>query len=337
MRPSATPRPRPEGAAAATFSGPGSAAGPASGACAAPGAPPHPAPSRSTTAAPMIPATPATSPPTPITDPSRPRRHHARRAGPVLRHLRLRPRPRQPPRHVAPRHDADRAEAQARQAARLRTELARIDAAEGGLISELEQPADASDPAAQAHRARIRERFTEPYAQRTATEAKLTELQNAAPDDNDPSLLDALPVAAGSWTEHPPGSRKPCWPRSRSRPSTTRTTTTRSPSAPPSPTTHPAPSPPCSPTPAPTTTAPSTPQPATTPCHIWDPPLLRRFRSTIMRGPPRPAAAGAAAEGWVGGGGGREERDSPPHARTGAATAEMIRVATGRAIWRGGW
>ena len=98
---------------------------------------------------------------------------------------------------LLPATDADHAEAEARQAAGLRTELARIDAAERGLISELEQPADPGDPAAQAYRARIRERFTELYAQRTATEAKLTELQSAAPEDNDPGLLDAMPVAAG--------------------------------------------------------------------------------------------------------------------------------------------
>jgi site-specific DNA recombinase len=176
---------------------------------------------------------------------------------------------------LLPASDADHAEAQARQAARLRTELARIDTAERGLISELEQPADPSDPAAQAYRARIRERFTELYAERTATETKLTELQAATPDDNDPALLDALPIAAGILDRARPGSRKPCWPRSRSRPSTT-TTTTRSRSAPPSPPTPPAPSSPSLLIHAPTTTAPPSPHPAPTPCHIWDPPLSGR-------------------------------------------------------------
>ena len=49
---------------------------------------------------------------------------------------------------LLPATDADHAETQARHAARLRTELARIDTAERGLISELEQPADPGDPAA---------------------------------------------------------------------------------------------------------------------------------------------------------------------------------------------
>jgi P-type Ca2+ transporter type 2C len=84
--------------------------------------------------------------------------------------------------------------------------------------------------------------------------------------------LDALPYAAGIFTEARPGSSRPSWPPSRSRPSTTMSTT-RSPSAPLSPRIHPAPSPPCSPTPAPTTTATPAPRPARAPFHIWYPPL----------------------------------------------------------------
>jgi site-specific DNA recombinase len=51
-----------------------------------------------------------------------------------------------------------------RQHAHLQTELARIDAAERGLISELETPADPADPATTAYRARIRARYAELYA-----------------------------------------------------------------------------------------------------------------------------------------------------------------------------
>jgi len=104
---------------------------------------------------------------------------------------------------LLPATDAGRAEAQAKQAARLRTDLARIDTAERALISGLEAPADPGDPAAQAYRARIRERFTELYAQRTATETQLASVQDAAPDENDPGLLDALPYAAGIFAEAP--------------------------------------------------------------------------------------------------------------------------------------
>jgi hypothetical protein len=91
---------------------------------------------------------------------------------------------------------ADHAERQARHTAHLRAELARIDTAERALIKELEQPADPGDPASQAYRARIRERYAELYGQRTSTEAKLATLQTAAPQSSDPALLDQLPIAA---------------------------------------------------------------------------------------------------------------------------------------------
>ena len=57
--------------------------------------------------------------------------------------------------------DADQTQARARNEAHLRAELARIDTAEHGLITELEQPADPADPATQAYRARIRARYAE--------------------------------------------------------------------------------------------------------------------------------------------------------------------------------
>lgn len=102
-----------------------------------------------------------------------------------------------------PATSAEHAEHQARQAGHLRAELARIDTAERGLISELEAPADPADKAAQAYRARIRARYAELYGERTRTEAALTELQAAAPPDNDPALLDLLPTAAGIFTDAP--------------------------------------------------------------------------------------------------------------------------------------
>ena len=102
-----------------------------------------------------------------------------------------------------PATTAEHAEARTRQQAHLRGELARIDTAEHGLITELEAPADPGDPAAQAYRARIRARYAELYAERTATEAKLTALQADTPQDNDLSLLDLLPVAAGLFTDAP--------------------------------------------------------------------------------------------------------------------------------------
>ena len=98
---------------------------------------------------------------------------------------------------------AEHAETQARQVAHLRTELARIDTAERGLISELEQQADPGDPAAQAYRARIRARYAELYDERTRAEAKLTALESATAPDNDPALLDMLPIAAAVLADAP--------------------------------------------------------------------------------------------------------------------------------------
>jgi len=104
---------------------------------------------------------------------------------------------------LLPATDAEHAARQAKDTARLRTELARIDTAERALITELEQPAEPGDPAAQAYRARIRERFTELYAQRTTTEASLAAAQAATPADDDPALLDALPYAADIFQDAP--------------------------------------------------------------------------------------------------------------------------------------
>jgi hypothetical protein len=102
-----------------------------------------------------------------------------------------------------PATSAEHAQAQARHHAHLTAELARIDTAERGLISELEQPADPADPASQAYRARIRARFADLYAERTRIEATLADLQAAAPPDNDPALLDLLPIAAALFTDAP--------------------------------------------------------------------------------------------------------------------------------------
>ena len=102
-----------------------------------------------------------------------------------------------------PATSAEHAETRARQQAHLHAELARIDTAERALISELEQPAGPGDPAAQAYRARIRARYAELYDQRTRTETQLTQLQAAAPPDNDPDLLDLLPTAAAAFTDAP--------------------------------------------------------------------------------------------------------------------------------------
>ena len=88
----------------------------------------------------------------------------------------------------------------------IRRKLAKIDTAENALITELETPADPSDPAAQALRQRIRARFTELYGQRTTLETELAALDAAAPatQADDPTLLDELPNLGDILTGAPP-------------------------------------------------------------------------------------------------------------------------------------
>jgi hypothetical protein len=98
---------------------------------------------------------------------------------------------------------AQQADQQARQITHLQTELARIDTAERGLISELEAPADPTDPATAAYRARIRARYAELYAERTRVQDTLDALHAAVPHGTDPALLDKLPIAARLLADAP--------------------------------------------------------------------------------------------------------------------------------------
>jgi hypothetical protein len=88
-------------------------------------------------------------------------------------------------------------------AAALRKQLARINSAEAALITELEAPADPGDQAAQALRQRIRARFTDLFTERTRIEAELTALESATTQDNDPALLDELPLLGDVLTGAP--------------------------------------------------------------------------------------------------------------------------------------
>ena len=93
-----------------------------------------------------------------------------------------------------PASAADQASQRQAKAAALRKQRARIDTAEGALITELEAPAAPGDPAAQALRQRIRARFTDLFTERTRIEAELAALAAATTQDNDPALLNALPI-----------------------------------------------------------------------------------------------------------------------------------------------
>jgi hypothetical protein len=102
-----------------------------------------------------------------------------------------------------PASAAEQAAQRQDKAAALRKQLARIDTAEGALITELEAPAAPGDPAAQALRQRIRARFTDLFTERTRIEAELAALETATTQDNDPTLLDALPILGDILTQAP--------------------------------------------------------------------------------------------------------------------------------------
>src|ERR1019366_4381523 len=88
---------------------------------------------------------------------------------------------------------AEHAAARAREHARLTNEIARIDTAQAGLLTELEQLGADTSPATQAYRTRIRARNSEYHDQRTATQTQLDTLNAAATPHEDPALLDELP------------------------------------------------------------------------------------------------------------------------------------------------
>jgi site-specific DNA recombinase len=84
----------------------------------------------------------------------------------------------------------------------LRAELARIDAAQVSLITELEQLAADTSPATTAYRARIRARNAELHDQHTKAAIQLAALDDAPPA-NDPTLLDELPYLPGILAQAP--------------------------------------------------------------------------------------------------------------------------------------
>jgi len=102
-----------------------------------------------------------------------------------------------------PASAAEQAAQRQDKAAALRRQLARIDTAENALITELEAPATPGDPAAQALRQRIRARFTDLFTERTRIVGELAALEAATTQDNDPTLLDTLPILGDIVTEAP--------------------------------------------------------------------------------------------------------------------------------------
>ena len=70
---------------------------------------------------------------------------------------------------------------------------------------ELETPADPNDPAAQALRERIRNRYRELHGERATLETQRDQLDIAATEVNDPALLDELPILGDILTGAPAG------------------------------------------------------------------------------------------------------------------------------------
>jgi uncharacterized protein (DUF3084 family) len=103
---------------------------------------------------------------------------------------------------------ADAKQEAARRAAharRLDQQLAKIATAQQALITELETPADPSDPAATALRERIRARYRELHGEQKTLEAQRDQLDTATTEVSDPALLDALPILGDILTSAPAG------------------------------------------------------------------------------------------------------------------------------------
>jgi site-specific DNA recombinase len=90
-----------------------------------------------------------------------------------------------------PATDAEAAARRDTQTAALTTMIRKLDIAQNAQITALEEIPDG--PAAQAMRARIRDRFAQLHAQRTDAETELAQLTAATPRAVDPALLDELP------------------------------------------------------------------------------------------------------------------------------------------------
>jgi len=93
-----------------------------------------------------------------------------------------------------------------RRAAALRRHLKKIETSQAALMTELEETG--ADPTAADYRQRIRTRYRERAAERTAAEQQLTELETQTAAEDDPALLDAIPRAAGKFTTAPPDIRE---------------------------------------------------------------------------------------------------------------------------------
>ena len=98
-----------------------------------------------------------------------------------------------------------------RQAATLRKKLAKIETAQKGVITQIEQLGDDTSPGKRALRDRITEQYVQCHTEHAALTAELKALTTSTPDDAgtaDPALLDELPYAPGLLSEAPPAIRQ---------------------------------------------------------------------------------------------------------------------------------
>jgi hypothetical protein len=150
-----------------------------------------------------------------------------------------------------PATDADAAAQRDTQTAALNARLKRIDNAQNSKILELEElPADPSDTAAAAMRARIRARFAELHTERQQIETQLRALEKTTPAAADPTLLDQLPLPGDIFNNLPAATKIRLF-----KPSTCTSTGTKPANEPPS--TSRSPKPPSKPSP-PSSTPPKT-------------------------------------------------------------------------------
>jgi site-specific DNA recombinase len=109
-----------------------------------------------------------------------------------------------------PAGTAELTEQHDRQAAAIRKQLAKIETAQNGIVTQIERLGDNTSRAAQSMRDRLFTQYEQRHDQHAALTAELEALTTPAPDQDtaDPSLLDELPYAPGLLNDAPPAIRQ---------------------------------------------------------------------------------------------------------------------------------
>jgi hypothetical protein len=107
-----------------------------------------------------------------------------------------------------PASDAAQTAQRQKKITRLQQEIRRVDNAQKAQIKELERAGDADDPATEAWRDRIRERFAELVTERKTCTSQLEDLtSHHGSPHQDPRLLDALPTLPARLADAKPATR----------------------------------------------------------------------------------------------------------------------------------